>query len=106
MPAAAPRLQGALAPRGQAGFGAADEEVREHHFTGVEYHRPALPVIFLRTEMRTDLEEALRARLGPSSRWEWPAGWGDGWIHEAWMWPVAPTAPHIPVTPPGSSGVR
>jgi hypothetical protein len=87
--------------RGQAGFGAGEEEVRHHRFTGVEYHRPAQPVLFLRVEMREDLEEMVRALLGPSWTWQWPAGWGDDWIAHPWMWPVPPTAPHIPVTRPG-----
>ena len=110
-PAAAPTPTGAPAPmpgqpagsiplRGQAGFGAGDDEVREHHFTGVDYHRLAMPLLSLRTEMRDDLEPMVRAQLGGAWSWQWQAPWGDDWIARAWMWPVPPLAPHIPVTRP------
>src|SRR5262249_11711494 len=88
------------AARGQAGFGAGEEEARQRRFTGVEYPRSAMPVLFLRVEMREDLEEMVRARLGPSWSWQWPATWDGDWIAHPWMWPVPPTAPHIPVTRP------
>lgn len=87
-------------PRGQAGFGAGEEELREHHFTGVSYHAEALLLVSLRTEMRADLEEALRGQLGPNWSWQWKAAWGPVWTEDPWMWPPPPTAPHIPVTRP------
>src|SRR5262249_55131467 len=91
----------APAQRGQAGFGAGEEEIREHYFTGINYHPEAAPVIFLRTEFREDLEEMIRAHLGSSWSWRWPEAWGDDWFPEPWRWPVPPTAAHIPVTRPG-----
>ncbi len=86
--------------RGHAGFGAGQEEVREHYYTGVEYNRQAEPVVFLRAELRADLEEMLRASLGPSWSWRWSPSWTSDWHADPWTWPVPPTAPYIPVTTP------
>jgi hypothetical protein len=101
-PAARPAAPSPAPKRGQAGFGAAEEEERRHQFTGVNYHRETRPLLFLRTEFREDLEAMLRGHIGFPPSWLWPDVWKDDWTSSPWTWPAAPLAPHIPVTPPRS----